>query len=233
MIIAPEQIIFDFIKALLKLTREDYKSNPDKTKTILGLIWSGIILQRYNFSQQGWSVFDDDEANPRYLDVNMFFNSQRATIPTIHITLPSEDPAQDGLGVDEGYQDSIGLEDEYRKTFTRRYKSNYSIIVTSDNTHEVSLISRTLHALLQSSIQYLSVRGLENVKLSFRDIQLNANIVPTNVFARAVGLSFEYENTTPDLFLTEKLLAVNFGQSDIILNGVKYETNLDDDESNS
>jgi hypothetical protein len=69
------------------------------------------------------------------------------------------------------------------------------------------------------------LRGLENVKLSFRDIQLNSSIIPKNIFARGVGISFEYENTTPDLFLTEKLGSIDFLQSDIIINDVKYEIN--------
>ena len=218
MIISPEIIIFNTLKSVLKHIRLDYDAKVNKSESLLGLMLEGLSIQRYDFLTQAESVFITLEDNPRHLDVNMFFNASRASIPTIHITLPSEDSAENGLGIDEGYTDDIEFTDDYYTTFTRRFSTSYNLIITSDNTNEVVLIYHALKAFCQSLIPHFNAAGLENIKIAGRDIQLNTSLIPTNVFSRAVSLSFSYENTTPNLFLTENMSIddVVFNPSDII-----------------
>ena len=201
-LVVPEIILLNSLRSLLKLIKDDFNAQTDKSKTILYRVCEAHQLERYGFFQQAVKVFvDNSSEDSRKLDVNIFFNLQRATLPTIHITLPSEMPSQDGIGIDEGYQEN-DLEDEveqqYRKVFTRRFDTRYNIVITSENSNEVVLIYHVIRALFIPMLTSLSVTGLENIKLGGGDLNLQG-FLPPNVFARNIGLTFAYEVNARDL----------------------------------
>ena len=182
---------------------------PDESKTLLYRILSDQNIQRYKLYEQGKAVFLATTDNPRILDVNMFFNSGRAHIPTIHITLPSETTIHNTLGIGEGFRDPIfdttfiGGEESatsYKETYNRRFKAAYNLVITSDNTNEVVLIYHFLRSMLISMINHLNLAGLENINLGGRDIQLNSELVPNAIFVRAISLDFEYDVGAVALF---------------------------------
>ena len=94
-ILIPEIEIHNTLKAVLELIRLDFKQRSNEQDTILYKLLGANKLQRYELFEQAKTVFLEEEDNPRFLDVQMFFNMKRASIPTIHITLPSENPGQD------------------------------------------------------------------------------------------------------------------------------------------
>lgn len=173
----------------------------DETKSILYRLLVGNNIQRYDLFTQAITLLINKSDDPRYLDVNLFFNAKRASIPTIHITLPSESERNNAIGVGEGFRDTI-FEDSnssYIKTFNRRFSTRYNIIITSDNTNEVILLYHLIRNLLISLNAHFNAAGLENPKLGGGDIQINADIIPTNVFVRAISMEFEYDVEAQDI----------------------------------
>ncbi len=204
-VLVPEIQIFNAIKTILAFIKKDFDAHVNEQDTLLYRLCGENQLQRYNFFEQAKAVFLAKEDNPRFLDVNVFFNLERASIPTIHITLPAEQSDKDGLGIDEGYRGiqetkGMGGEDEQAPNYTRRFGTQFQLIVTSDNSNEVVLIYHLLRAILIPVIDHFNMVGLENIKLSGRDIQNMNTIVPTHIFMRAIGIALEYEVTVESLF---------------------------------
>jgi len=235
-IFIPEIELHNTLKAILTLIREDYESRSNKEHTLLYKILGSNRLQRYNLYEQGKKVFLAKEDDPRFLDVQMFFNMKRASIPTIHITLPSEQAGQDGLGIDEGYADpahdempSIGDPDilQTSPNYTRRFDTTYNIIITSDNTNEVILIYHLLRAILIPVFDHLNQVGIENCKIGGRDIQAYPSLVPDSIFMRGLSLSFSYQITSPGIFKQDVI------QKIILDYSIEIELPVDEDEDSS
>ncbi len=195
----PEFIILDGIQRALKFIKEDYNSvrNTDETKAWLYTLLNGVSIQKYDYWTQCKQIFFAGQADPRNLEVDLMFNRQRDHFPSIHITTPSDSPAQNGIGIDEGYQDDILSNNgsQTNSVFTRRYKGVYDIVITTDNSNEAILISHIIRALLMSLTVHFSLKGLENLSLSSGDLTPYQTLTP-NAFTRIVRMNLEYETST-------------------------------------
>ncbi len=206
-IIIPEIILLDTVNIILKEVRDDYDASvdPNKHDTILYRVLGGRMLERYNFLDESESVFLAKNTEPRHLKVDLYFNRVTDGLPTIHISTPSETLAQaQGIGLSEGYNLPI-LDDDtspttVRPVYSRRFAATYYIVITSDNTNEIMLIWHLLRALLIPIADHLNMAGLINRgNLSGKELQLNPDIVPEHVYAKAIGLEFEYDVNVPIL----------------------------------
>ena len=207
--VIPEIIIHNTLNAILKIVRDDFASASDEQNTILYRLFSDDNLERYELFEQAKTVFlKKPEESPRSLSVNLSFNSEKAFMPSIHITTPSDQHGEDGLGVDEGYQDNVyDSEDELiTKTLTRRFNGRVNITFTSDNSSEALLLFYGFRALLIPLFPHLSISGLDNIKLSGTELNINPNLVPKHIFARSIVMQFGYET---NVNLYKKLLAIN------------------------
>lgn len=224
MVIVPEVIVFQTVKAIIDLVASDYTAKADKTESLLYRILGNLQLQRYEFFEQAEAVFLRDSDNVRQLEVNMFFNTARASLPTIHITLPGETSGKDGLGIDQGYTDPLVDGDgNVTEGYTRRFDARYNVLITSENTNEVVLVYHVLRAMLISAFDHFSQSGLQNAKLSGQDLQINPQLVPEHIFFRGIGLYFEYEVNVPSLVNTEQIQSLIFNTGSIIESQVDVE----------
>lgn len=195
-LIIPEIILLDAYQKALDFIRSNYianKSQPEKS--YLGILLGNQNLERYEFLEQSRSVFITTNKDPRHILVNLFFNAQRATIPTIHITNPSEIPIHDALNLSQGFREPDFDEDEqtYTPVFNRRFKAKYNIVFTSDNINEVVFVYQIMKSMSISITEHLNLSGLENIKISGNEISLKSDIIPSNIFIKAIGIEFEYD----------------------------------------
>jgi len=169
MIIIPEIKIAELIETCLKVIEVDFESHLVENDSLLYKIF-GSENQRgkYNFYIQAKEIFLRKNNNPRKIEVRMLFDAQRATLPTIHITMPQESNGADGIGADEGYQENIVNTDKktFTKTYTRMFDVQYNCIITSDNTYEVLCIYHLLKSLMISIFDHIELSGIRNPKLS-------------------------------------------------------------------
>ena len=201
----PEFEVLNVVQLALDFIRKDYDAQLEPENSYLVRLLQGDGLKRYDFVTEAKKIFLADIDDPRYLEAHLMFNFERAGAPTIHIVLPSEQTAEqnNGIGLDEGYDDYI-FDDEqdpttYTATFTREFQSNYSIVITSENTNEVILIYHVLRALLISLTQHLGLKGIRGIKLGGHDLSVNDKSFPQNIFFRAINMSLQYETSCPDV----------------------------------
>lgn len=208
LIIIPEYKLLQHVEKCLAFIRSDYVAQADKNNSYLMRVLNGNAIERYDLKTQAKKVFiDNDVTNDRFLETNLMFNMKREGLPTIHITLPSEQTQMggNGVGVDQGYREQEIL-DEGKVTekifnvFTRRFQSTYNIVITSDNSNEVIMIYHVIRALLISTNGSLHLTGLENINTGGQDVQLYQGMANKNMYVRAITVGLQYETSAPDIW---------------------------------
>lgn len=200
-IIIPEIKIIEIIETALKVVEVDFTSKLDENETILYQIYGNNQRGKYNFYEQAKDIFLRGNEHPRKIETRMMFDAQRAHLPTIHISMPSESHGSDGIGIDEGYQEYHinNVNKTFNKTYTRMFDAQYNAIITSDNSFEVLCIYHLLKSLLIGIFDTIEFTGIRNPKLSGQDLQINSDIVPPHIFIRGVGINCSYEQTVPSI----------------------------------
>lgn len=231
-LIIPEVTLQNSIEAILSFIRTNWSNNADKTKTMLYKLWNGVTYGRYDMYTQAQTVFLKTDDDPRKLKVRPSFDNELAGIPSIFINLPSEESGYaDGLGIDEGEADYTYDDDnlEYTKNYGRGFSSNYNIVISSDNRNEVILIYHTLRALLIPLFNHVMFEGLENPKISGRDLQIHSDIVPKHIFMRAITFTSSYRVNVDDFTANQMFQSITFQGTPTLSD----EINLNYDQSES
>lgn len=199
MILIPEVKILEIIDIAIKTVEIDYYSTIDTKSTLLYKIFGGNKIGKFDFFEQAKDIFLRSVDHPRKIATRMLFDTSRAGLPTIHVTMPAENASSDGIGIDEGYVDSE-LDTVHKKvitTYTRGFDTTYNCIITSDNATEVLCIYHLLKSMLISIFDTIEFSGIRNVKLSGQDLQINSELVPINLYSRGIGISCLYEQSVP------------------------------------
>lgn len=205
----PEIKIYDTLRAAITYIADDYKSQSNKSKTILDSLFNKddfgnkLKIEGYDYLTQAVTVFNQDTGNIRRLQVFMGYNMDRAMFPTIHILMPSESKGNmDGIGEDEGYMDAEvdNEENTVYETYTRSYGVTYNLMITSDNSSEVVMIYHFLKAVITSLKDHFELSGLRNISTGGQDILMQQDLVPQNIFHRNLSMSFNYETSAGNIF---------------------------------
>lgn len=154
-------------------------------------------IENYDFYKQASEIFYRNQNDPRRLEVFLGYNLKRQGIPTIHITLSGEQNYQDGIGMDEGYDDET-VDGLYQKSYTRTFNCHYNVIITSDNSTEAVIIYHVLKAMMILMYETFELNGIRNLKVSGQDINVNNELVPMNIFHKSLTMNFFYECFVPE-----------------------------------
>ena len=211
MIFIPEVILFNLIKGLLTYIEEDFNQNGEE-KSILYKLLYGNKITNFDFYEEGKKLFLRSKDDSRKIDVRLFFSAERASMPTIHLTLPSEEKgSMDGIGFDQGYSpDEIDqIKGNVIPFYTRSFSTTYNLVITSNNTWEVILMYSVLKSLLIGAVDSIELDGLRNPRLGGGDLQLNSDLIPPEVFIRTITLSVEQEQSVPRIFNDKLIKNIN------------------------
>ena len=210
-IIMPEVIIYNALESIISCVRKDLSENKKDSDTMLYKLLGENIdgkpmqMNRWNFFKQAKSIFKDEQN----LSVNFGYNFEVAKIISLHIILPSEEAAESPLGQDEGYGDEY--EDEkITRFFTQNFRSNYQIMITSNNSSEVLTVYHTLKAMLLMIFPHLEIMGLRLNKISGNDVLFRDEMMPNGIFHKVLNLSFNYELKVPQGLANEIIKNIVF-----------------------
>ena len=168
---------------------------------LLSIIFADEKLGNYNFYENALSIFvNKKKDNPRIIESHLFFNRDRANLPTIHINSPADAPGGDNSNMfdfEEKFENETTL--TYRKISPRTYQSKFNIIFTSDNTFEVSIMYAVFKTIIQGNMYLLESNGLRNAKLSGNDIVFSDGMMPLGIYAKALMIDCLYTFKAPSL----------------------------------
>jgi hypothetical protein len=220
--IVPELKLYRLINALVDQVAVDYNSHTDKNKTFLyKLFGSDSTLGKYDYYAQSVDLFVGRGIDhPRKMDVRMMFDSAIATVPTMHITTPSENNSFNEIGVGEsGLERNVDydpLTNSNTPIYNRRFQAQYYVICTSESSQEVFLMYHVLKAMMISALDWINLAGFENPQLSGQEIRQNDQSVPNHIYMRGVGLSCHYTMEVPRYFDTKIITDIALSVTPII-----------------
>lgn len=206
LITVPEFILHRTLLNTLKFLRTDYDAQSDKSKSYIMKLVAELGFEKYEYTKQVVAVFLSTNEDPRHLSIDLAFNMQKENPPSIHIVMPSETPGQNSLSSGEGGQDNhvnysdteVPVAETYQSVFSRRYNTTYDIVILSDNSNEIVMIYHILKSLLVALSAHLTLSGLENLTFAGQDLQPYAELMPKNLFMRAIRLGLQYESSALD-----------------------------------
>lgn len=229
-IIMPEVVIYNALESIIRYVRKDLNDKKNEQETILyKLVGQNIDgkefnMNRWNFFKQAKKIFTDEQN----LSVNFGFNFEVAKIVSIHIVLPSEEAAESAIGQDEGYGTIIDENGELQKFFTQNFRSNYQIIITSNNSSEILTVYHILKAMLLMIFPHFEIMGLRLNKLSGSDLMFKDDLMPNGYYNKVINLSFNYELKVPQIMQREIIRGVVIDGH--LINCMKGECKICSDE---
>jgi len=215
MIQMPELKLQKIIDVLIDKLRDDYNSaTGDKSQSVLYRIFGTLEYGNYNLLENAVRLFVTDRDDPNTLKTRMMYDRERASLPTIHVTVPNEQSGvSDGIGLDAGYNSNAGIGETpttMSETYNRTFGSKFNLIITGRNSYEVIVIFYVLKILLYNNIDSLEYNGFRNAKIYGGDLKINDQIMPV-AYMRILILDSFYELEIP-----------KFGQINIV-NNINFE----------
>jgi hypothetical protein len=217
MIIMPDILLKNILDSILKLIKQNYVSATDKKTTFLYQVFETFESGNYNFYENAVKIFNRTVDDPRTIDTRILFDRERANLPTIHVTVPNEEPYGDGIGFDEGYVANKLNSDNvsYTSYYTRGYRAKYELVITGSNSFEVATIFYVLKCALINNIDSLEINGFRNPKIYGSDLKVYDQIQPI-AFMRIITLDSSCELNVPKF---ESISIIN----NITFHGKPYE----------
>lgn len=160
----------------------------------LNKLFGELQIGSYSFSENAKKIFLRGSESDRQIETHIFFNHDRAHLPTVHINLPSENMGGDN-GIDwdtDVFQ--AECEDKAYRASSRTYTAKFNLIFTSNNTFEVLIMYYVIKSVIQGNIVLLSENGLQNPKLSGSDIIFNEGFMPQSIYSRALSIDCMYRS---------------------------------------
>ncbi len=216
-IVVPEIVIQNTLDSILALIKADWTANVTKSNTILYKLWYGVSRGTFNFYEQAQTIMLAVDTDPRKLVVKPAYPQNESDFPCIIVNVPSESTGSvNGLGFDENIDGAFFNDDDVESTDThsRSFDFTYSIMIFSDNREETILIYNTLKAMFVALQQHLAFSGIENLKISGRELQLMPSSgAPKNTYVRALNLSGFSQLTVQDIAANAMVQEFTFDQT--------------------
>jgi|SRR5690554_160201 len=209
----PDIKLHEIVKACLGAIREDFaQNNGTPSDTILFHLLSTSkvkTLGKYNWYDQAVEIFiNRDDNDPKYLDTRLFFDRERAAIPTIHIMVANESKGSDGIGIDLGFNDEQVIGSTQRPILNRQFNINANIVITSDNTLETIIVYHVIKSMIISLSTHIQLSGFINPTIGGGDITISQELVPNGIYARGINFSAGYELDVPEVVLNKIVSSV-------------------------
>jgi len=173
--------------------------NAERT-SFLWSMFGGLEFDRFSyFAQMDKILKDRYGASKRKLTISLGWTQNREIFPHISIMLPSEEDAPKNVGIAQGTYNNHNNTSSNEKELS--YNAMYSLFITSDNQNDVIVLYHFLKTLILMGYEQFSCAGLQNLYLSGRDITMDFELNPMNLYHRTVAMQFHYDNTVPDMML--------------------------------
>lgn len=212
----PEITIYNLLNGLLRHIESDFKSNSDEKNSLLYSLFKGSVVGKADLYDEAVDLFIRSNDHPRKIETMIGLSSHHTEVPRIFITLASESPGANELGVGEyGHENHVtfgsGIQDgQYTPHYMRRFDSKYMVVCMSESQNECLLMYNLLKAGFTSIFDAIELGGLGNVKLSGQDLRINNDLIPKNIQMRGIVVSGFHEIEVPRFFSSDHIEKILF-----------------------
>lgn len=171
------------------------------------------VTEGVDYRKLAVEIFTREKTDNRKVETRLLFDSDRASLPTIHVREPAKGKGkQDGIGnVDEDFfQNFDGVEAETRR---RSFDSQYELMITSMNRHEVIIIEEVMLASLIGAQDSLMLQEpFYNITFAVKELMANNELIPNPLFIKAISMNVSFDKKYPDISDNTILTKILFDQ---------------------
>lgn len=220
MIIIPEHILKSVIDGIVLTIQTDIKTVRDSKETFLYRLFGDLGYGRFKYYEQALKLFSDDSAKSRKIRTKMSFDGELSQFPVMYVTIGSDTHNFGAIGVNEFDRIYGDKDTRIYPEYAVRFTGESSIVIASDSVEETIILYHTIRAMLIACIDTMSLSGLENIQFGGMDIRTDEELVPKNVFMKAISVKYEYEVHTPSTIHSfgeniRELIASNTAQANL------------------
>jgi hypothetical protein len=190
------------VDALLEYVRTDYASKADHEESFLHRCFDDDdAVDGISYKALADEIFiQRTRLDSRNIETRIMFDPDRATLPTIHVREPAKNKGKtDAIGyIDEQvfYNDDGGVSDISRRSF----ESQFELMITSGNRHEVLIIEEVLMGLLiGGQDSFTSQEPFYQMQLNVKELIMKEDLAPTQLFIKSIGLNLQYDKRFQDI----------------------------------
>ena len=171
------------------------------------------VTEGISYKTTAIEIFTRTPDKLRKVDTRIMFDIDRAPLPTIHLREPAKSKGkQDAISYigEEFYENLDGSTNDQRR---RSFTSNYELLITSMNRHEVIVMEEVMLALLIGAQDTLSLANpFYSFDFSVKELIAQNDLVPNPLFVKSISINASYDKTYPDLTDNHLLRKILFDQ---------------------
>lgn len=154
---------------------------------------------KLNYFEEAKAIFSRNNNDPKKIEIRRYFDINRASLPTLHITIPLASFGNiHGIGNDEGLvQDQYEENNIISPQVIKSFNANFQIICTGQNPEEANLIATVFQIYLLGIFDVLESIGFIMTKIGLADLQSAGDMAPMGVMYRAITMNFLYYLSVP------------------------------------
>ena len=195
--IIPELTLFDMLDKITTYMITDLETNitaETESSSMLYKIIGGNSYKNETYFNTAKELFLRKENNPNKLNIQLYFHLEPTRLPSISLSVPSEssDKTTDVLGMDSGddYDESSTTK---VPTLNRNFKASLNVIISSKNPTEQTILYHVYRGLMIAILPALDLIGFRNPSLGGKEVQVNPELIGTNMYVRMITLDYFYE----------------------------------------
>jgi len=216
-ILIPEIRLQALIEELLEKIRVDDRTAIDggnESDSFLFRILDGNEIDGISLLTQAREILNKGDENRQKLETRLMFDRDRAQLPTIHITLPSEGKGKEnaiGFGAD-GRNLITNSDGSISHQYSRSFGTTYELAITSNDPIQVVIIYNIIKSGFIAIADSLELSGMKIPDFSGGDVSINQDLVP-NVYLRAMRITLDYNYDVPTFRKIPNIDKINFDQA--------------------
>lgn len=195
----PALRLYRYLVALTEILINDLKQEQTQERTILYQLLYDAIYKKDVYYDAAKELFLRSDEHPRKIQLNLAYAAERADLPSLSLSMPTDSPDQslDSLGVGEDHYfvktNQANTTDAKFPIFSRHFNAKLDVLVSSSNFMETIILYKVYQGLLIMVLPQLDIDGFVNPKISGSPVQVNPEIIPTNLYTIVLSLMFSYE----------------------------------------
>lgn len=202
-------------ESLLDFVKQDYETNRDNSTINESFIYRSIDgddeIDGVEYRELAVELFTRENVDSRKVTVGLMFDADKAHLPQISVREPAKNKGQqDGIGGigEDLYENEDGsFYGERRKSFT----SQYELLITSMNRHEVIVMEEIMLALLIAAQDTLALNNpFYNFNFTVKELMMNNDSFSNQLYVKSIGLNVSYDKSYPNLNESDLLNKILF-----------------------
>ena len=218
MILIPEVVLLKFFQDVVDTVREEMEDTSilEEQKTLY-LLFNGIQDGKNNWYLEAQDIFKRRNSSHQRIEFDQVYDQEwKEGRCSIALTLPGQEQNLRSISNDNSFGNTYNWmegqgDEDYKPGFASMSTVTHHLVINAKNKLDVQILYHFFYSILIGLAPSMAVNlGLNNLKISGGEVNLDEGLLPGPFYSRAVVLNFIYETKVPLLQKVNRCFNINF-----------------------